>query len=90
MKMRIMVLAAALIAVASPALAQQQHRFYDPQGRYEGRSQQGPNGIVRQYDAQGRYVGQARPAPGGYRTYDAQGRVTGQTRGTGTPVRPVR
>lgn len=88
--MRIAILVVAAMAVASPAVSQTQQRFYDPQGRYEGRSQQGPGGTVRQYDAQGRYVGQARPSGDGYRTYDAQGRVTGQTRGSGTPVRPVR
>lgn len=85
--MRIAILAAALAAVVTaPAIAQQQQRFYDPQGRYTGRAQQGSGGVIREYDAQGRYVGSARPSGSGYRTYDAQGRVTGTVRG-GPPVR---
>ncbi len=78
---RMMMLAAALVMLAGPALAQkpgERLRSYDAQGRRTGTIERGSDGTLRSYDARGRRTGTAeRGSVGAWRTYDAQGRRTG-------------
>ena len=54
-------LAAALLASTAASAAAQSARFYDDQGRYQGRSREIGEGGTRFYDDQGRLIGRVRP-----------------------------
>lgn len=85
------ILAALLVfALASPALAGQDARFYDASGRYQGRATTNTANPQQQsvYDASGRYQGRVMTSPdGSARVYDQHGKYMG--RATGWPAQPT-
>lgn len=76
--------ALAVLILAAPAVAGQETRYYDAQGRYQGRaSTNTANPRQRSiYDASGRYQGRVMTSPdGSQRAYDSHGRYLGRTIG---------
>lgn len=82
----IMLAAALGLAAVPAALAGQEARVYDAQGRYQGRATTNAASPRQQnlYDAQGRYVGRVMTDDNGNaRVYDQHGKYQG--RATGWP-----
>jgi YD repeat-containing protein len=78
---RILTVAAALMVLAGPALAQkpgERLRTYDALGRLTGTAERGGGGTIRTFDAQGRREGTIECRGNACTRYDAQGRRTGR------------
>jgi YD repeat-containing protein len=75
-------LATAVLALifTLPAQAEEQTRFYAPNGQSAGTATRDSSGSIRFRDAQGRSIGTSSTVGGTTTFYDAQGRVVGRKR----------
>jgi uncharacterized protein RhaS with RHS repeats len=74
----VMFAVALLVLAATPTLAQQQTRYYSPNGRSVGTSVPYGNGSQRYYDAHGNTTGTSTTVDRTTTFYDARGNVTGR------------
>jgi hypothetical protein len=77
-----LILTIALVLLATAALAEDQHRFYDSRGNSMGTATTGSTGATTFRDAAGRTTGTATRLPDGRTEFrDARGRLTGTRSG---------
>jgi hypothetical protein len=71
---------ALLLTLALPAQAEEQTRFFAPNGQSDGTATRDSSGSIRFRDAQGRSIGTSTTVSGTTTFYDARGRVVGRKR----------